>query len=258
MTAARRWKQALDLWAIPGEILDAASRRPFVFIPEMFAAPEQCHLSLSNRRAAELLRDGGSVLDVGCGGGSAAFAVAPPATAVIGTDRQSDMLELFAATAHRRGISATVHPGSWPDISAEVPEADVVVCHNVLYNAADISPFVSALDAHARRRVVIEITPRHPQDRRRQLWQHFWNLDRPLEPTAATAVDAIREAGYEPVVEDFLVPEEHFASRRRDLEATHWCRNLCLPPERETEVAELIAKAPFPRERIAIWWDTKR
>ena len=244
-------------WAIPAEVLDGAPRRPFVFTPEMFAAPEpgSFELSLSNRRAAEALSDGGTVLDVGCGGGAAAFAVAPPATEVIGADRQADMLELFAAAARGRGIPHRVHAGSWPEVAGDVPVADVVVCHNVLYNVVDIAPFVAALDVRARRRVVVEITPKHPQDRRRLLWRHFWNLERPHEPTAATAVEAIAEAGLEPVVEESLLPEDPRAAQRRQFEAAAWCRNLCLPAEREPEVAALMADLPFPRQRVTIWWD---
>ncbi len=259
-TAAERWARQMADWAIPAEILGAAPRRPFVFAPGIFAAPEPgtFERSLSNRRAAEALADGGSVLDVGCGGGAAAFAVAPPASELIGTDRQSDMLELFAATARERAVSAEVHAGSWPEIAAEVPVADVVVCHNVLYNVSDIGPFVAALAAHARRRVVIEITPKHPQDRRRTLWRHFWNLERPYEPTAATAVEAIADLGLNPVAEESRLPEDPRAAARREFEGPQWCRNLCLPPEREPEVAALIADVPFPRERVTIWWDTDR
>ena len=259
-TASQRWTRQMADWAIPAEILGAAPRRPFVFAPEIFAAPEPgtFERSLSNRRAAEAVADGSSVLDVGCGGGAAAFAVAPPATEVIGTDRQDNMLELFAATAQRRGIAASVVAGSWPDVADDTPVADVVVCHNVLYNVTDIGPFVTALNDHARRRVVIEITPKHPQDRRRMLWRHFWNLERPHEPTAATAIEAIAEAGLDPVVEESLLPEDPRAAKRLEFEGPQWCRNLCLPPEREPEVAALVADVPFPRERVTIWWNVNR
>ena len=258
-TAGKRWARQMADWAIPAEILGSAPRQPFVFAPEIFAAPEPgtYELSLSNRRAAEALAGGGSVLDVGCGGGAAALAVAPPATEVIGTDRQTNMLELFEATARQRGIAASVVAGSWPEVAGDTPVADVVVCHNVLYNVADIGPFVTALDSCARRRVVIEITPKHPQDRRRMLWRHFWNLERPHEPTAATAVEAIAEAGFDPVVEKSLLPEDPRAAVRREFEGGQWCRNLCLPPEREPEVAALIADVPFPSERVTIWWDAR-
>lgn len=258
-TAAERWALDLAAWAVPPEILAAAPRRPYVFLPEMFAAPEPgtFELSLSNRRALEALDGGGSVLDVGCGGGAAAFALVPPAAEVIGADRQYDMLELFASTARDRGVAASVYAGSWPEAAAEVPAADVVVCHNVLYNAADIAGFVAALDDHARRRVVIEITPKHPQDRRRALWRHFWNLERPHEPTASTAAEAIREAGIDLNAEESALPADRFADRPRPQEAAYWCRQLCLPPDRQPECELLIAETPFPSQRVTLWWDKK-
>ncbi|MDP9393238.1 MAG: class I SAM-dependent methyltransferase [Actinomycetota bacterium] len=157
--------------------------------------------SRSTLVAAEALAGGGTVLDVGCGGGAAAFALVPPATEVVGTDRQEDMLRLFATTAAERGIPALTVHGSWPDIVDAVPEADVVVCHNVLYNAPDLLGFVSALSARARRRVVIEITERHPQVTRAPLWRHFWGLDRPSGPDALLAAEALREAGFPVVIE---------------------------------------------------------
>ncbi|MDP9393239.1 MAG: hypothetical protein M3Q27_02785 [Actinomycetota bacterium] len=40
-SAAERWADELAAWAVPEEILDAAPRRPFVFFPEMFAAPRR-------------------------------------------------------------------------------------------------------------------------------------------------------------------------------------------------------------------------
>ena len=259
-TAAARWARDLADWAVPSEILDAAPRRPYVFVPEMFTAPKPgtFELSVSNRRAAEALGDSGSVLDVGCGGGAAGFALAPPATEVIGTDRQSDMADLFLATAQQREITASAHVGSWPSIADEVPAADVVVCHNVLYNVADITGFVAALDTHARRRVVIEMTLKHPQALRRPLWRHFWNLERPFEPTASVAAEAIGETGIDVNVEESILPADRFASRSRALEAAYWCRQLCLPPEREPECTALMAGLAFPRERVTMWWDVNR
>lgn len=105
--AAERWAQGLEEWAIPQAILDQAPQVPFVFPPEMFAAPPADHVSesRSTQLAAEVVANGGSLLDIGCGGGAAAFAVAPPATHLVGTDRQKGMCELFARTAEDRGIS---------------------------------------------------------------------------------------------------------------------------------------------------------
>lgn len=255
--AATRWSEHLAAWAVPQKILDAAPRRPYVFSPEMFAAPPSgAHPpSRSTQLAAQALIGGGSVLDVGCGGGAAAFALVPPARAVIGTDRQEDMLGLFAATAEERGVPWQTFPGTWPDIADGVPGADVVVCHNVLYNVSDLAGFAAALQAHARRRVVLEVTELHPQVYRAPLWRHFWDLDRPSGPDAALAVQVLQEAGF-PVQREDSEPTARDASRAAPVEAAFWCRQLCLPPEREPEVAPLLAELPFPAQRVTLWWDT--
>ena len=256
-SAATRWSEELAAWAVPQEILDSAPRRPFVFPPEMFAAPRpgDGSRSRSTEVAAEALAGGGSVLDVGCGGGAAAFALAPPATEVVGTDRQEDMLALFAATAAERGIPARTVPGPWPEIADAVPRADVVVCHNVLYNAPDLLGFAAALHEHARRRVVIEITERHPQVARAPLWRHFWDLDRPSGPDASLAAQALREAGF-PVMLESSTATTRDDERAAPVQAAFWCRQLCLPPEREDEVAALLQDLPFPAQRVVLWWDT--
>lgn len=255
MTAAERWAEQLAAWAVPAHILEQAPSQPYGFSPATFRAPPPGGVrSQSSVRAAEAVPPGGSVLDVGCGGGAAAFAVAPPATMVIGTDQQPDMIELFLATAADRGIDAAGVVGSWPEIAADVPAADVVVCHNVLYNVADIIGFCRALDRQARRRVVIEITGRHPQHVRSPLWKHFWDLDRPEGPTSDDAVEALRSAG-------FAVNVEASTATARDKggnEAATMTRRLCLPAEREPEVAALIEGIDFPADRVVIWWDTDR
>ena len=253
--AAQRWADELAAWAVPQQILDAAPKRPYVFSPEMFAAPAEAQTgSRSTAAAAAALPAGGTVLDVGCGGGAAAFALVPPAVRVIGTDRQEDMLRLFEATARERGVAAQTVHGSWPEVADQVPEADVVVCHNVLYNAADVVPFAVALQEHARRRVVLEITPHHPQVCRAPMWRHFWDLERPTGPDASLAAEALRESGF-PVVREDSAPTARDDRRAAPVEAAFWCRQLCLPPEREPEVAQLLARLPFPTARVTLWWD---
>lgn len=258
-TAAQQWADGLAQWALPAEILDAAPRVPFVFAPEMFAAPEPgtFERSQSTLRAAEAVPAGGSVLDVGCGGGAAAFALATPAGELFGTDRQRDMTELFMATAAQRGVKASVYPGLWPDIADDVPMADVVVSNNVLYNVPQIIDFAFAMDRRARNRVVIEITRDHPQTVRKPLWKHFWNLDRPDVPTSDVAAAALREGGLDVRVEQ-TVGTARDDSRAVPVDAAFWCRLLCLPPEREPEVAEQLVGIEFPTERVTIWWDTGR
>lgn len=256
--AADRWARELGEWAIPQEILDQAPKVPFVFPPTMFAAPPvgEDSSSLSTRLATEALEGGGSILDIGCGGGAAAFAAVPPATHLIGTDRQEDMTKLFALTAAERGISCETYPGSWPQVARQVPAADVVVSHNVLYNVADIVSFAAAANDKARRRVIFEITESHPQTVRTPLWKHFWNLDRPTGPTAEIAVAALQAAGL-PIRSGPSEATPRSDQRATRADAEFWCRQLCLPPDRVEEVAEFVADLQLPKERVTIWWDLR-
>ena len=254
-TAAEQWAHELAAWAVPQEILEAAPQRPYVFSPEMFAAPASAPpRSRSTELAADALAGGGTVLDVGCGGGAAAFALVPPAVEVVGADQQEDMLRLFDATARQRGVAVQTVHGSWPEVAEHVPQADVVVCHNVLYNVPDLVGFATALQEHARRRVVVEITPHHPQVYRAPMWRHFWGLERPSGPDAALAAEVLREGGF-PVVRENSEPTGRDHERAAPVEAAFWCRQLCLPPEREPDVAQLLRRLPFPTTRVTLWWD---
>ena len=98
-TAAEQWKSDLALWAIPKEILDQAVEKPWIHPPALFEIPEVIGDSLSHQRAREAMPNGGTVLDIGCGGGVATFAITPPAAHVIGVDEQKEMLDLYSVNA---------------------------------------------------------------------------------------------------------------------------------------------------------------
>ncbi|HEY6793858.1 MAG TPA: methyltransferase, partial [Kineosporiaceae bacterium] len=220
----------------------------------------------SHARAPEGLSSGGSVLDVGCGGGRAAFAVAPQASLVIGVDHQPGMLDAFPAAAERRGLSHAERRGlshqevigDWPQVADDAPVADVVVCHHVAYNVADLAAFVTALDAHARRRIVLELPRRHPLSGMAPLWRHFWNLERPEHPTAQDALAVVREQGFAAEILEWDEPSTaRVPSKITPEQQVEYMRiRLCLTPDRDPEIAEVMARLPdTPRQLATIWWD---
>jgi SAM-dependent methyltransferase len=256
--AARRWADALASWAIPDEILEVAPESPWVFPVDLFRvdASQPMPRTNSHVRAADALSGGGSVLDVGCGGGAGSIPLAGPATELVGVDADQMMLESFAKAASAVGAVHREIQGQWPDIAGTTPVADIVVCHHVVYNVADIVPFVMALSSHARRRVVVELTDRHPQEALNPLWRRFWDLERPTEPTADLFVEVTTDAGLHPTVERFERPARQ-AYQDRDTYVAFVRRRLCLGPERDAEIdAALPAHADLLGTTVAtVYWD---
>jgi SAM-dependent methyltransferase len=262
-SAAECWRRDLESWAIPEEVLRAAPESPYGFPADLFARSTAQALSRpeetpSCRAALEALGRGGSVLDVGCGAGAASLPLAPPAKELVGVDESPEMLVLFAQGAQARGVTHREVQGRWPEVAGSAPQADVVVCHHVVYNVADLVPFLDALTHHAKRRVVLELTARHPQSELNGLWLAIHGIRRPERPTATDAVAVAEEMGLRLHVEQFEAPslwdtqplEERVAFARR---------RLCVGPERDGEIARWLKEAgDRPRQLVAAWWDTGR
>jgi len=252
--AAERWATELAAWAIPEHIMAKAPESPWAFTPALFRPPvEPAPDTASRRRAREALPDGGSVLDVGCGGGAAGLALVPPAARVTGFDQSEELLAMFATRAGELGVQFETVLGSWPDAAAALGPADVVVCHHVAYNVAGLGAFAAELTAHARVRVVVELSGEHPKAGMNHLWRHFWDVDRPTGPNADDAVALLIEAGIEPAVE-----RSARANRAVD-RATRVAsvrRYLCLPAERDPEIDALLGDTVSgPGEVVTLWWD---
>lgn len=255
---AERWRSDLQSWALPQEILDQAEIPPWSHPVAMFTVGDEIADSPSHRAARGALPPGGSVLDIGCGGGRAAMALIPPAGTVVGVDHQQEMLDEFADAGVRRGVVHHEYLGDWPDVSDFVPEADVVVCHHVVYNVQAIVPFIEALDAHARRRVVLELPTLHPLSNLNPLWRHFWDLQRPVRPSADDLLALIRALGHDAHMEVWRDPDFGHRSPMSEADRLRFTRiRLCLPADREVEVAQALRELPPepPRELATIWWD---
>lgn len=255
------WADDLASWAIPQEILDQAEEPPWAHAVSSFTVVGEEPDSPSHLRAREALPNGGSVLDVGSGGGRASSALIPPASMVVAVDHQQGMLDAFADMATARGARHHEYLGDWPDVADDAPECDVVVCHHVAYNVPAIGPFLQALDAHAAHRVVLEVPARHPLSRLNPLWKHFWGIDRPTRPAAEDLVAICRALGFDAQVEEWVDPAWANRARMNDAEQADFTRRkLCLPADRIDDVAAVLAAGPAeaPLSLATIWWDVRR
>jgi SAM-dependent methyltransferase len=247
--ALHRWRRRLEAWAIPEEILARAPESPWGFAVPLFKArAEQTagrEPTPSDRAAAAWLPDGGSVLDVGAGAGAGSLPLAGRAGRIVAVDESAEMLAAFRAAATAAGVATEEVVGRWPDAAVGVGPADVVVCHHVFYNAPDLAGFATALTGHARRRVVAELTDRHPMVPLGPLWRRFHGLDRPDGPTATDAEAALRALGLEVDREDWTTEERVGFDSFEDLVA-FTRRRLCLPSERDPEVAAALDRDAGP------------
>jgi SAM-dependent methyltransferase len=241
--ALERWREQLDGWAIPEEILASAPESPWGFPVGLFrsraARAGQRPATPSNLEAARFLPAGGTVLDVGAGAGAASLPLAGTAGRLVAVDESPAMVASFLAAAGRRGVPAEGVEGRWPEVAGQVGPADVVVCHHVLYNVADLAPFAAALTDHARRRVVVELTDRHPLVGLAPLWRRFHGLERPSGPTAGDAAAALEALGLHPERQDWESGDRLGFDRFEELVA-FTRRRLCLPADRDPEVAEAL------------------
>ncbi|WP_344413901.1 class I SAM-dependent methyltransferase [Pseudonocardia ailaonensis] len=237
-SAAERWAGLQSGRGIPPEILAQAPRSPWGHDPADFTAPDVPADTPSRDAGLALLGVSGTVIDVGCGGGDAAFALVGPLTHATGVDEQEDMLELFETGADIRGLPARTVAGTWPEAAGEAGEADVVVSHHVLHNVVDLPPFLTALTEAANRGVVVEMLAEHPMAWLDPLWGRFHDLRRPEPATVDDAVAVLRELGLDPEVTTWD------RERRHPHDPVWVTRRLCLPAEREPEVAEALRDVP--------------
>jgi len=263
-----RWRLDLDSWAIPPEILAGARESPWVLPHQLFTRRAELRLERpsgpSFERAWEALDPPGSVLDIGTGAGAACLPLVARATTVTAVDIDERLLSVLAASASRLGANVTRIYGRWPDTAPRVEPADVVTCHHVLYNVADIGPFLTELTSHARRRVVVEVTACHPLTWLNPLWERFHGIIRPTVPTAFDVLAILSALGLEPSHEVWSSADEPEHETFSDLvEVT--TRRLCLDPSRSDEVASALReqsaeanrphelRAPSP-DLLTIWW----
>jgi SAM-dependent methyltransferase len=264
-----RWRSELEAWAIPEHITAAVSESPWVLPHKVFARRADrvaAHPSgPSFRREWAALDPPGTVLDVGSGAGAASLPLLPRSTGLTAVDTDADMLALLGERATAAGVAATLIRGQWPDAAAEAGVSDVVTCHHVTYNVQAIAPFLIALTAASKRRVVVEMTGTHPLVTLNELWLRFHGLRRPEGPTAGDLLAILAGLGITAGHEYWRRPGgADYESFAELTDVTR--RRLCLPPERGADVAAALRESGVDpdhpvdlgtsgREVVTIWWE---
>ncbi len=264
----RRWNDDLASWAIPEHILAAVPDSPWVLPGQVFARRADqlaaAPAGPSFERAWAALDPPGTVLDVGSGAGAACLPLLARTTSLTAVDADERMLALLAERTDARGAQARRVRGQWPQVASEVPVADVVTCHHVLFNVPDLAPFVTALTSHARRLVVVETASSHPMTSLNQLWLRFHGLRRPDRPTGDDLLAILRAMDLDISSQRWQRPGgPDYGSLDELTDVTR--RRLCLPADRAGEVADALIEAGVDpahpldlgssgRDVLTIWW----
>jgi 2-polyprenyl-3-methyl-5-hydroxy-6-metoxy-1,4-benzoquinol methylase len=256
-SAAERWRENIRRAEVPQAILDAAPEPGFTLEPERFRwKPEEDAkqpVRPSRRRALEALPEGGSVLDVGVGGGASSLGLVPKAGLIIGVDPLEGMLASFRDSASAAGVVTKAVLGSWPDVAGEVPPADVAVCHHAIYREEQIEDFLLAMTSHARHRVVIEVSEHSPLAALNPLWMSFHGVERPdwLVPDTLQAV--LEQMGCVVQREDIVLPPAVQEVTPQTVAFAR--RRLYVGPERDPEIEDFLrTREPQEHRVAALWW----
>ena len=267
----RQWRSDLAAWAIPEHITAAAPESPWVLPRQVFArradrlrqAPSGPSYQREIERAAPARQRAGRRRRRRA---RPACPLAPRTTALTAVDSDREHARrCWPNGPARPGWTPRLVTGRWPDVAGQVGPADLVTCHNVLYNVPGLVPFIEALTRHARRRVVVELTAAHPLTALNPLWLLFHGLTRPEGPTAADVLAILDAMGLRARHTEWNRPGEADYTTLSELaEVTR--RRLCLPPERTDEVAAALRDTGLGqrpaadlgtsgRAVVTIWWE---
>ncbi|MEO6398870.1 MAG: class I SAM-dependent methyltransferase, partial [Tepidiformaceae bacterium] len=123
----------------------------------MFRLDPRRQLEANTAAVAAFVGPDDLVVDVGGGAGRVSLPLALSCAGVVNVEPSAGMRTEFDASAAEAGITnARCIDADWPG-GAQGIEGDLVLVANVTYFVRDIVPFVSALSAAARKRVIISV-----------------------------------------------------------------------------------------------------
>ena len=159
------------------------------------ADPRRTDDALLNRLLQEVEPED-RVMDVGAGGGRLALALSLRCRQVIAVEPSESMASVLLDQARECGIdNVSLVQSRWEE--AEIEQADVVLCCHVLYVVHDVGAFVTKLDSHAHRKVLIVLYNTSPQSQNSPLWELVHGEVRLQLPAAPQLEEVLAELGIE-------------------------------------------------------------
>ena len=179
----------------------------------MFRLDPRRELEPNSAAVAALVGPGDAVVDVGGGAGRVSLPLALHCAEVINIEPSAGMRAEFEASAAEAGISnARCIDADWPAGAMGI-EGDVVLVANVTYFVPDIVPFVSALVASARKRVIISVWSIPPPNDAASLFELVHRMPQAPAPGHRDLLPVLWDLGILPDVR--VLPDEFRSARMR-------------------------------------------
>lgn len=155
--SARAYSALVEAAIEQGARLGTRQADPWAARAASFRLDPRRDLEANTAAVVDLIEPGDVVADIGGGAGRIGLPVALHCRELLNVEPSAAMRREFEASALEAGIqNARSIERGWPAAAADL-EADVLMLANVTYMVRDIVPFVEALDAAARRRVMISV-----------------------------------------------------------------------------------------------------
>ena len=249
---AARWKAELESWAIPERLMEQAEESPYGWPAELWRRRTQESRSRQETTpttslVSRMLGADGTLIDVGAGTGRSCLPYARAGHQVTAVEKNPGMAAGLQEEVIAEGLEVEVVVGAWPAVATRTPVADVVLSSHVVYDVADIAPFIRGLDGRCRRGVVVEMTDVHPWTKMNYLYRAIHDLDRPDGPSVEDLVEVVvTELGAEVgVVRWERAPDLWFLSWREILD--YYGKRVVTPRARREELRPLLEEFVVPR-----------
>ncbi len=264
---ADRWREQLEAWALPPRLLEQAAESPYGWPATLLRRRNEAGLGSAPDPTrgviAEHLPPAGLLVDVGAGTGRVSIDFAGAGYRLAAVEPNAEMANVLRHEAAERSVEIDIIEQPWPQAAHRLSPADVVVCAHVVYDVAEIAPFVAALDGAAPV-VVIELTSRHPWSDLAPLYKALHGLDRPEGPTLELFVDVVGEAvGRTPAVIEWKRPPSLYFESWTEI-LSYYRKRLLVGQERDAELRDLLAPqvawsggratVGSPRSLATVWW----
>lgn len=243
-----------DFWAAQADRFASAARH--VIQPDTFMQFLTPHLHPTDR-----------VIDIGAGTGRYEPYLASLVAEVLALEPSPAMrAQLEQRLAAEPLTSVRILPQSWP--ATDIPPCDVAIAAHVLYSVRDIGPFLTHMDAIARRSCFLLLTYQHHLSFISAFWERFHGTPRRRLPGALECINALYQLGIPANLTLIQRPSRFsYTNHTEALDDIRWRLRLAPDPLRDQAISAAIDTflnqendgRMTPRDQAThtaiVWWE---